>query len=134
MKVVATDLYGLQSIRRVNFTVAGAEEAPIIENISYIPSSPGNESNVVVYANITSFYRIKNVSIVVDGMERKMFRYASCPRQPRHEEDVLVNQSNEPRYGVELGQMEKGEHVFFVVATDTAGNEARSEEYVISVS
>ena len=135
MKIKAMDGSGLESIESINFTVAGEDAIPVIENISFTPSTPSEDDNVVVYAIVTpSFYKIRNVSIIVDGVEKKMFMYASNPVQPRHEEDALANISNEPRYGVELGQMEKGEHVFYVVAMDTAGNMAKSDGYMISIS
>ena len=135
MKITALDMYGLKSTAKINFTVKGEKVTPIINRIYYLPENPTNESNVVVYADVEpSFYHIKKVSINIDGNEMEMYRYADNPPQSRHEEDALKNMSNEPVYGIELGQMEKGKHSFFITAMDSAGNEEKSEEYVIHIS
>jgi hypothetical protein len=52
-----------------------------------------------------------------------MFRYADHPVQDRHEEDILKNESNEPIYGLELGQLSVGTIItYWVKAYDFADN------------
>ena len=134
LKIVAEDIAGLKSIEKINFVVAGNKSKPFIEEIYYEPDAPTNESNVVIYAFISpTFYRIKEVYVILSGEEMKMYRYADSPPQSRHEEDALRNESNEPRYGIELGQLDNGVYKFRIKAIDTAGNEAISEEYEIVV-
>jgi len=52
-----------------------------------------------------------------------MFRYADNPVQKRHEEDPLNNQTNDPIYGLELGQLPNNTTInYFIKAIDTANN------------
>ena len=130
----AIDYSGLKSREKVKFAVKGNKSKPLIKNVYYKPSLPTNESNVVVYADVEkSFYEIKEVKIIIDGKERKMYRYADYPFQERHEEDALKNESNNPIYGIEIGQMKKGIHKFRIKAVDTIGNEEISQEYEIII-
>ena len=130
----AVDKSGLESKEKRRFTIVGNQSKPLIKEIYYEPSFPTNESNIVVYAYVEkTFYELKKVSIILNGEEKNMYRYADFPVQSRHEEDALKNISNEPRYGIELGQLEKGEYEFIIKAIDTVGNVAVSEEYKIEV-
>ncbi|OYT59574.1 hypothetical protein B6U81_05840, partial [Thermoplasmatales archaeon ex4484_30] len=130
----AIDKSGLESKEKRRFTIVGNQSKPLIKEIYYEPSFPTNESNIVVYAYVEkTFYELKKVSIILNGEEKNMYRYADFPVQSRHEEDALKNISNEPRYGIELGQLEKGEYEFIIKAIDTVGNVAVSKEYKIEV-
>jgi hypothetical protein len=58
-----------------------------------------------------------------------MYRYGEYPVQSRHEEDPFQNQSNNPIFGVELGQFSTGQTIlYWIVARDTAQNKIQSEE------
>ena len=52
-----------------------------------------------------------------------MFRYADNPVQNRHDEDPLKNQSNDPIFGLELGQFPTNTTIkYFIKAFDNANN------------
>ena len=68
-------------------------------------------------------------------MVHHLYRYGDYPVQARHEEDPLVNESNAPLYGVELGQMPTGTNItYWVTAVDTALNTNISPVYSFCVS
>ena len=134
IKVCAIDKAGLMSYEEISVAIVGNKSKPLIQRIYFEPDMPTNESNVIIYAFVEpSFYKIKEVKVIFNGEEKQMYRYADNPPQPRHEEDALRNKSNEPRYGIEIGQLDKGTYKFRVKAIDTAGNEAISDEYEIVV-
>ena len=57
-----------------------------------------------------------------------MFRYADNPVQERHEEDILKNESNDPIFGLELGQFVSGTIInYHIEAIDFANNVAISD-------
>jgi hypothetical protein len=57
-----------------------------------------------------------------------MYRYGDYPVQSRHAEDPLQNQSNDPIFGIELGQFSTGQTIsYWIVAIDTAQNKIQSE-------
>ena len=63
-----------------------------------------------------------------------MYRYAENPVQSRHEEDPLKNESNDPIFGVELGQFSTDEIItYWIVAYDTANNSQTSDEKFFTV-
>ncbi|HEC76383.1 MAG TPA: hypothetical protein ENI33_03875 [Thermoplasmatales archaeon] len=133
-KFVVEDVSGLKKIERVNFTISGNKSKPLIKEIKHQPYNITEESNIIIYADIEpNFYKIKDVFIIFDGEEMEMYRYADFPPQPRHEEDELRNVSNEPVYGIEIGQLSAGVYRYSIKAVDTAGNEAVSNEYEIYV-
>ncbi len=134
LSIYAMDDYGNKAFKNISITVGGANEKPAIGKVYHTPSNPNSSSNVVIYAFVNkTFYNIKNVTAVVNGKEIKMWRY-SYPYQPRHNEDALKNESNTPRYGVELSQLKPGKYTFYIKAIDTAGNIAISEEKEFTVS
>ncbi len=134
-KFVVEDISGLKRIEKVNFTISGNKSKPLIKEVRHEPDNVTEDSNIVIYADVKpSFYKIKNVFIIFDGEEKKMYRYADFPPQERHEEDELRNVSNEPLYGIEIGQVSAGVHRYIVKVVDTAGNEAMSKEYEIFVT
>lgn len=133
-KFVAEDISGLKRIERINFTISGNKSKPLIKEVKHEPHNITEESNIIIYADVEqSFYKIRDVFVIFDGNEEKMYRYADFPSQPRHEEDELRNLSNEPLYGIEIGQLPAGVYRYTIKAIDTAGNEAMSNEYEISV-
>ena len=135
IKIIAIDASNNSANKSISFTILGNDEKPAIGKVYYSPLNPSNESDIFVYAFVNkTFYNISNVSIIINGRERKMFEYASHPMQPRHDEDELKNKSNTPRYGIELAQMEKGTYKFRIKAVDTAGNVAMSKEYEMVVN
>jgi hypothetical protein len=98
-------------------------------------------SNVIVYANITatSPFRINHVLIHVDNGSafwvKSLFRYGEYPEQSRHPEDPRQNESNEPRFGIELGQFMVNETIRYVIeAFDSANNAISSSEYSFTVT
>jgi hypothetical protein len=61
-------------------------------------------------------------------MSYEMYRYGQYPIQSRHEEDPLINQSNNPIFGIELGQFPTGQTItYWIVAVDTAQNTKQSD-------
>jgi hypothetical protein len=89
---------------------------------------------MIIYANVTTTgpFAIHNITLFVyDGtntVSYVMYRYGDYPVQSRHEEDPLINQSNTPLFGVELGQFSTGQTIgFWIVAVDTAQNKIQSE-------
>jgi hypothetical protein len=57
-----------------------------------------------------------------------MYRYGDFPIQSRHEEDPLKNQSNDPIFGIELGQFSTGQTItYWIVAVDSAQNKKQSD-------
>ena len=133
LKIVAYDNAGNHANKTVNFTVLGKYDKPEIKNVYYMPSYPNNESNIVIYANVSkTFYNIAKIKIIINGIEKEMYRYADYPSQPRHNEDELKNESNKPIYGIEIF-LEKGDYKFKIEAIDTAGNIAISNDYEINV-
>jgi hypothetical protein len=120
--------------RSILLNESGHSWGPQIHTIFYTPASPTNTSNVILYANVTSTGPFSIQSIVLycyDGnttTSYQMYRYGQSPIQSRHEEDLLINQSNAPLFGVELGQFSSGQSIgFWIVATDTAFNRIQSE-------
>ncbi len=137
LSIKAIDRQGLKTVENISITVngSGGDWKPSINAVWYEPENPTNESNVVVYANVSGAFSIKKVEIEVDGGTKGMYRYASCPVQIRHEEDPLKNESNMPVYGIELGQFPSGSTIKFrVKAYDSANNIALSDELTITVS
>jgi hypothetical protein len=52
-----------------------------------------------------------------------MYRYGDNPIQERHEEDPLKNMSNDPIFGLELGQFSTSTNItYWIGAFDTANN------------
>ncbi|MCD6410979.1 MAG: hypothetical protein J7L20_00925 [Thermoplasmata archaeon] len=116
------------------------EWGPVISDVYHYPSSPSNESNVIVYANVScnSPFGIDRVILYIDDgrciTSKVMYRYGDNPVQNRSEEDPLKNISNSPRYGVELGQLPSGSKItYWVVAYDKANNSASSEKKILEV-
>jgi len=135
IRIIAVDNSSNMANESINFTIKGVGEKPFINDVFYTPPYPDNESNIVVYANVSrTFYNISRVFISINGEEKEMYEYANNPVQARHPEDSLRNESNAPLYGIELSQMEKGKYFFRIKAIDTAGNIAVSPEYYIEVN
>ncbi len=112
---------------------------PMIHQVYHQPSMVSNVSNVIVYANVSfNSFPVKDVQICysIDAatIQKNMFQYASFPVQARHSEDPLGNQSNQPVFGIELGQFPKDTVIsYYVVATDIALHATFSEEYKIII-
>jgi len=114
---------------------SGHNWLPQINSFYHMPDIPINVSNVIIYANVTSTSPFKIQKVVLhwnDGIETKskeMFQYADNPVQDRHEEDPLKNQSNDPIFGLELGQFSTETNVnYWIEAFDTANNKNISSE------
>ena len=119
---------------------SGNSWGPIINNFYHQPAHPTNVSNIVIYANVTmgSPYNIKKVILNWDdGMNlnsKEMFRYADNPVQERHEEDPLKNVSNDPIFGLELGQFSTNTNITYLIkAVDTANNIVVSKEKFLTI-
>jgi len=132
----ALDTFGGESVHSIYFVVneSGHVWSPEINDIYHTPENATNVSNVVIYANVTdsSPFAIKRVVLFCDNgtiiTEYVMYRYADNPVQGRHEEDPLKNESNEPIFGVELGQFSTGEIItYWIIAYDTANNSRISD-------
>ena len=127
----AIDKSGLISFDSVEFVLNESNHlwGPEINLLYHEPESPTNLSNIIIYANVTddSPFGIKEVELNWDiggtTYSKSMFRYADHPVQDRHEEDILKNESNEPIYGLELGQLSVGTIIiYWVKAYDFADN------------
>jgi len=127
----AFDTSGCVSYDNITFVLneSGHSWTPIINTFYHKPENPTNESNVVVYANVTTGSPFAIQKIVLywdDGINTEsmqMFRYGDNPIQDRHEEDPLKNESNDPIYGYELGQFLTGKNISYCIeAFDTANN------------
>jgi hypothetical protein len=132
----AVDEQGLESTQTISFVLneTGHNWGPEIVQLSHLPQTPTNTSNVIVYANVTttSPFGLKQVLLYCNNGSAttsfEMYRYASYPTQTRHEEDPHFNESNVPIFGLELGQFSMGETIsFWIVAIDTALNTKQSD-------
>lgn len=139
----AIDVMGYKSLQKIFFVVneSGHDWCPAINTFYHMPEYPTNNSNVIIYTNVTktSPFAIKNVVLFYNnGIEThsyEMYRYADHPVQERHKEDPLQNDSNEPIFGIELGQFFTGETItYWVVAYDLADNSRISSEKSFIVS
>ena len=125
------DIGGRVSYDEISFVIneSGHNWSPIINDFYHQPNNPTNASNIVIYANVTvgsSFSIDRVVLFFDDGAQikaKKMFMYANNPIQDRHVEDPLKNMSNEPIFGLELGQFETNTNItYWIQAFDTANN------------
>jgi hypothetical protein len=132
----AIDVNGCISFENISIVIneSGHSWSPKINDFYHKPEYSTNVSNVIIYANVTKNnpFDIKSVILIIDnGTEKKsvnMFRYADFPVQKRHEEDPLKNQTNDPIFGIELGQFSNGTIVNYQIkAVDTANNIVLSE-------
>jgi hypothetical protein len=139
----AVDQSGLctSSMIRIAVNETGQVWGPNISTVFHSPEDPTNTSNIIIYANVTqgSPYSISHVLLYCDNGSTvtvyDLFRYADNPIQPRHEEDPLVNESNDPLYGYELGQLPTGTSItYWVTAVDTANNTQVSETSFVEVT
>jgi hypothetical protein len=133
----AFDKVGSVSYDEITFTLneSGHSWGPQINNLYHKPDSLTNVSNAIIYANVTSNnpFPINRVVLFWDnGTQQKskeMFRYADNPVQERHEEDPLKNMSNNPIYGLELGQFSIGSIIeYWIEAYDSAENKITSSK------
>ena len=138
----AVDMLGKSSIHRISIVVneSGHVWSPKINNFFHDPENPTNISNVVIYANVTkaSPFDIKRVVLYCDNNTEinsyEMYRYGDNPVQERHEEDPLFNESNEPIFGFELGQLSTGEVItYWIISYDAANNSKQSEKKSFTV-
>ncbi len=136
LAINAVDTQGLISTqtRRIALNETGHTWGPQINTLSYSPLNPTNTSNMIIYANVTSTgpFAVHHITLFCyDGsttVSHEMYRYAENPIQSRHEEDPFYNLSNNPLFGVELGQFSSGQNIgYWIVAVDTAGNRIQSE-------
>jgi hypothetical protein len=136
LMVTAVDTQGLVT-RRTRFFVlneSGHTWGPEIIDLYHEPGNLTNESNVIIYANVTTTGPFALHSIILfcnDGNHTTsfpMYRYGDFPVQSRHPEDPLFDQPNDPLFGKELGQFPSGQVMtYWVVAVDTAQNKKQSD-------
>ena len=136
LSVKAVDTQGLVSIQTRSFVLneSGHNWGPQINTFSHVPTNLTNTSNVIIYANVTATgpFALHNIILYcnngINTMSYEMYRYGQYPIQSRHEEDPLRNQSNNPIFGVELGQFSTGQTItYWIVASDTAQNTKQSD-------
>ena len=127
----AFDVSGCVSYDNITIVLneSGHSWAPIVNTFFHSPITPTNTSNVIVFANVTtnSPFTIQKVILYLeDGIKSEsmeMFRYGDYPIQARHEEDPLINESNDPLYGLELGQFSTDKNIiYWIKAIDSANN------------
>jgi len=135
ISVNAYDYSGLSKITNLIIVKneTGQNFHPTINSIFHTPENLTNKSNVVIYSNVTSEnpFSIKNVVLYLDNgigiTKQEIFKYGDFPPQERHEEDTIQDIPNDPIYGIELGQFQKGETItYWIEAIDTANNKIRS--------
>ena len=136
LTVKAVDTQGLISIQTRSFVLndSGHNWGSQINTFSHVPINPTNTSNVIISANVTATgpFTLHNIILYwnngIDTMSCEMYRYGQYPIQSRHEEDPLRNQSNNPIFGIELGQFSAGQTItYWIVASDTAHNTKQSD-------
>ena len=134
----AYDTLGLYAHHSIVFVVndSGHSWGPQIGLVYHQPlSNITNVSNVIVYANITKGnpFSIGDCILTLKGStethEYLMYRYGDFPQQQRHLEDPLINESNDPLYGVELAQLPSGSYSYYISSFDTANNMVKSGNY-----
>jgi len=135
LAVKAVDTQGLIAMQTRSFVLKETDQCwePQINALSYAPTNPTNTSNVIISANVTATgpFAVNKVILCytdgIDTMSSEMYRYGQYPIQSRHEEDPLRNQSNNPLFGIELGQFPTGQTItYWIVAVDTAQNTKQS--------
>ncbi len=137
----ATDTNGLVSISCIDVVVnaSNPEWYPSILSITHTPAVIENNTNVVIYANISSLVfpiKIALVSIESVSLQKtiRMFPYGHTPILSRHPEDPLYLENNSPVYGCELGIFSSGETVRYRIGViDMAGHSVHSEIFTFSV-
>jgi hypothetical protein len=136
LTVTAVDTQGLVSIqtRSIVINESGHIWGPQITMFSHVPTNLTNKSNVIIYANVTTTepFAVRNIILYCNNgtktVSYTMYRYGDYPVQSRHAEDPLLNQSNNPIYGIELGQFPTGQTItYWIVASDTAQNKKQSD-------
>jgi hypothetical protein len=136
ISVKAVDAQGLISIQDRSFALneSGHTWGPNIDRFYHVPANCTNISNVIIYANVTTTgpFAVKKILLYCnDGIDTttfSLYRYGDFPIQSRHEEDPLKNQSNDPIFGIELGQFSTGQVIsYWIVAMDTAQNKKQSD-------
>jgi hypothetical protein len=136
LSVQAVDTQGLVSIQTRSFILneSGHVWGPQIITFYHVPGNLTNTSNVIIYANVTVTgpFAINNVIFYcnngTDTTSSTIYRYGDFPIQSRHEEDPLINQSNNPVFGIELGQFSTGQVItYWIIVTDTAQNKKQSD-------
>lgn len=136
LTIKTVDAQGLTSIQARSFVMneSGHTWNPQINTLSHVPANPTNTSNMIIYANVTATgpFAIDHIILYyqngTDTNSYEMYRYGQNPVQSRHEEDPLKNQSNNPLFGIELGQFPTGQTItYWIVAVDTAHNQERSD-------
>jgi len=138
----ATDSVGSICLDKISIAVneSGHNWGPKINSFYHKPDGTVNVSNIIIFANVTkgSPFNIKRIVLIWDNGTAKrstdMFRYADNPSQKRHEEDPLKNESNEPIYGIELGQFSTGTVITYSIkAIDNAENYLISNEKSLTI-
>jgi hypothetical protein len=142
LSVKAVDTQGLVSIHTRSFVLneSGHVWGPQINTFYHVPTNLTNTSNVIIYANVTATgpFAIHNVILYckngIDTASYPIYRYADFPLQSRHEEDPLLNQSNDPVFGIELGQFSTGQTItYWIVSSDTAQNTQQSDVAIFTI-
>ena len=141
ISIKAIDKLGLFLVKNLTIIIneSGHNWGPEIKNIYYTPNSPSNMSNIIIYADVncsSPFLIQKIVAYWDDGFNVKsleMWKYANYPVQERHEEDLLKYLSNEPIYGIELGQFLCNTSLsYWIEVFDTANNNIISNKQYIN--
>jgi hypothetical protein len=142
LSVKTVDTQGLASIQTRSFALndSGNCWGPQIQAIAHSPTTPTNTSNMIISADVTTTapFALNNIILYCNNgtatLSYEMYRYGQYPIQSRHEEDPLKNQSNNPVFGVELGQFPTGQTIsYWVVAVDTAQNTQQSDVHSFTI-
>ncbi len=129
-------------MKKTNISIneSGHNWGPEIFNVYHNPVDANNQSNIILYAEVgtSSPFSIKKVVAFWDNKKtiekHEMYSYGNNPIQDRHEEDPLKNLSNEPIYGLELGQFLNDTSVeYWIGAFDTADNRIVSDKYLFEI-
>ncbi|MCJ7571413.1 MAG: hypothetical protein MUO82_06010, partial [Candidatus Thermoplasmatota archaeon] len=144
ISVRAYDSYylGNSCLKEINISIneSGHTWGPEILNVYHNPVDVTNQSNIILYAEVetSSPFSIKKVVAYWDNKKtiekHEMYSYGDNPIQDRHEEDPLKNLSNEPIYGLELGQFSNETSVeYWIEVFDTANNRIVSDKYSFEI-
>jgi hypothetical protein len=142
LSIKVVDTQGLASIQTRSFALneSGQCWGPQIQAISHSPTTPTNISNMIIYADVTTTapFTLNNIILYcdngIDTVSYEMYRYGQYPIQSRHEEDPLRNQSNNPIFGIELGQFPTGQTItYWIVAIDTVQNTQQSDVHSFTI-
>ena len=142
LSVKTVDKSDNQQIIQLSFIINNTKpvDNPIIQEVTWSPKNPTNETAISIHANITTNpeFPVKEVMVEYktnqDIFSKILFEYAQHPIQQRHIEDPKNNETNHPIYGCELGRFNIGQTITIrIIAIDVAQNKDVSDWQKIQI-